>query len=92
MLASETILDAHPIGAELWFEYHCNESLGSPDAPAWLRSHQRVTVLAVEVNDAAGMSLDERIEAALPLTYTVRFPDGLEGCAFEDELSESRDE
>lgn len=80
------------VGETAWFEYHCNESPESPDAPAWYRSHQQVTVVAgPECNDGAGLSRAERDECGQPFTYTVRFSDGLEWCAFEDELSESRD-
>lgn len=77
-------------GERAWFEYHCWEHPDSHDAPAWYRSHQRVTILAVDQNDSAGMTRAERDEAAMPYTYTARFSDGLEWCVFEDELSESR--
>lgn len=74
-------------GDTAWFEYHCWESPESADAQAWYRSHQKVTVLSVQENDSAGMTRLERNEAGMPYTYTVRFGDGLEWCAFEDELS-----
>lgn len=79
------------VGEFAWFEYHCNESPDSPDAPAWYRSHQRVAILALEENDGAGLTRAERNECGQPFTYAVQFPDGLQWCAFEDELSDSRD-
>jgi len=77
-------------GDRAWFEYHCWESPESYDAPAWYRSHQFVTILEVEENDGTGLTRAERDECALSFTYTVRFPDGLEWCAFEDELSDEQ--
>ena len=68
------------------FEYHCLESLESQDAPAWLHSHQRITVLREDESDAYGDTLDERADNGQPKVYTVRFGDGLEWSAFEDEL------
>lgn len=82
---------AYAPGSVLWFEYHCWEHPDSADAPAWHRSHQLVTVLALEVNEPAGMTAAERREATMPFTYTVRFADGLEWCAFEDEVGTNRD-
>ena len=79
-------------GETAWFEYHCWESPESNDAPAWYRSHQRVTVLSLQENDGAGMTRAERDDAATPFTYTVRFPDGLEWCAIEDELSDTQED
>lgn len=76
-------------GDVLWFEYHCNESHDSPDAPVWLRSHQQVTVLSLDDADsvlAELPTLTEREDEGRPLVYRVRFPDGLEWSAFEDEL------
>jgi hypothetical protein len=74
-------------GSSAWFEYHCNESDESPDAPAWHRSHQQVTVLAEGEHDGwPGSTYDERVDAGQPKVYSVRFPDGLEWTAFEDEL------
>lgn len=84
-------VEVWPVGSRPYFEYHCWESPQSLDAPAWRRSHQRVTVLAVEENDSAGMTRAERDEAAMPFTYQVRFPDGVEWTAFEDELLASAD-
>lgn len=79
-------------GEVAWFEYHCNEATDSPDAPAWFRSHQKATVVTVERPDpAAGYTAAERAEGGVPLTYRVRFEDGLEWSAFEDELFTSRE-
>ena len=81
-------------GERLWFEYHCNESLDSPDAPAWLRSHQQCTVLSLNADcDGIGTySQDERYECGCQLIYRVRFDDGLEWDVFEDELLDSQAE
>lgn len=78
------------VGESAWFEYHCNESPESPDAPAWHHSHQRVTILDMCENDGGGLTRAERMDAGQQFTYTVRFADGLEWCVFEDELSEDR--
>lgn len=86
------VLDAIPQGSVRWFEYHCWESPESADAPAWYHSHQQVVVGEVQVNDSAGMTREERDEAAMPFTYDVTFPDGLVWGAFEDELSETKDD
>ena len=57
-------------GDGAWFEYHCWESFDSADADLWVRSHQQVTVLTVEVNDAEpGSTFEQRAEAATPWTY-----------------------
>jgi hypothetical protein len=71
-------------GDAAWFEYHCLESPESADAPAWYRSHQRVTVL--RQREDYGGTATERGEAGCPNVYQVRFSDGLEWDAFEDEL------
>lgn len=76
-------------GETAWFEYHCWESLESSDALAWLLSHQRVTIVGRDPSkdDAwEGSTFDERWDAGQPKVYTVRFADGLEWTAFEDEL------
>lgn len=79
-------------GEVAWFEYHCNESNESPDAPAWYRSHQQVTVLNLEEPGSGSFSsAAERGEAGDPVTYRVRFADGLEWSAFEDELFTSQE-
>lgn len=81
-------------GERAWFEYHCLESPRSSDAEAWYRSHRPVTVVAEEAGsgqrDPAGgcylPSYADRCEAAMPLTYRVRWDDGFEHSAWEDEL------
>lgn len=75
-------------GDMTWFEYHCNESDDSPDAPAWHHSHQRARVLWESKNTDAwpGSIFRERAEAGQPKVYHVRFADGLTWDAFEDEL------
>ena len=79
-------------GETAWFEYHCSEATDSADAPAWFHSHQQVTVLrANDADPAAADTAAERGEQGVPLTYRVRFEDGLEWDAFEDELLTSAD-
>lgn len=74
-------------GDVAWFEYHCNESADSDDAPAWYHSHQQVTVLSRDEPDsAAAKTAAERGEDGVPWAYRVRFADGLEWTALEDEL------
>jgi uncharacterized protein YgiM (DUF1202 family) len=75
-------------GETAHFEYHCLQSPESSDAEAWYRSHQPVTVLHEEDTDGRdfGGTLLERSEEGLPKSYKVRFPDGHEHSAFEDEL------
>ncbi len=82
---------AYQADSVLWFEYHCWESHQSSDAQIWYRSHQLVTVIELHVNDSAGMSREDRTEQGMPFSYTIRFADGSEWEAFEDELSPSRD-
>jgi hypothetical protein len=76
-------------GERAWFEYHCFESMDSEDADMWLRSHQRVEVLREgewEKEWGEGKTIQDRMEAGMPKTYRIRFSDGHEGTAFEDEL------
>lgn len=73
------------------FEYHCWESSQSSDAELWYRSHQRVTVLRI-VEPGVGRTFMERCEAGNPRVFRIRFEDGFEGDAFEDELVRSRKE
>jgi hypothetical protein len=70
------------------FEYHCNESHTSSDAPIWYRSHQRVTILkCINLSDAEEMPKQiDRFANGLQLMYRVRFEDGLQWDVFEDEL------
>lgn len=83
-------------GDVLWFEYHCEESFDSDDAPIWLRSHQLVTVLGLDpAHDDARDELptfDQRAAAGHPLVYRARFADGLEWSLCEDEPMCSPDE
>lgn len=73
-----------------WFEYHCNESHDSEHAEWWYRSHQQVTVLGEAPHDGwPGSSFEERVEAGQPKLYNIRWDDGFEGAAFEDELLNS---
>lgn len=73
-------------GDRAWYEYRCLESDDSADAELWHRSHQQVTVLGRAADeDFSGTFLD-RAEVACPNVYRIRFPDGYEGDAVEDEL------
>ena len=78
-------LDNWKKGSRAWFEYHCNQSHDSPDAPAWYRSHQPVTVLGT-AEKGNGSTLNSRIDNGEPRVYHVQYPDGLKWHAFEDEL------
>lgn len=70
------------------FEYHCYEGHDSEDAELWYRSHQRVEVLGVEEHDGVGLTFAERLDFGHPKGYRVRFEDGFEGIALDDELME----
>lgn len=83
------IQDAREILTRCWFEYHCNESHDSSDAPAWYHSHQEVTVLYPVNADDVPATRAERIEDGNPLVYHVLFDDGLTWHVFEDELLDS---
>jgi hypothetical protein len=82
-------------GDGAWFEYHCWEDPKSCDANLWYHSHQRVTVLGKADADGwhkgwDGSMMKDRAEAGAPRAYTVRFQDGYERTAGEDELMTSR--
>lgn len=77
-------------GSILFFEYHCTEDHGSSDAEIWYRSHCKVTVLeCCNLDEHTFDTRLERAERGEPLTYKVRFEDGLEWEMFEDELLDS---
>ena len=78
------------VGKTFWFEYHCYESPESCDAELWYRSHQQVKVIGV--SEWSHDNLQDRIEDATPRVYRIRFNDGFEGDAWEDELVNSPDE
>lgn len=75
------------VGKEFWFEYHCYESPESCDAELWYRSHQKIKV--IEVSEWSHDDLQDRIEDATPRVYKIRFEDGFEGDALEDEIVDS---
>ena len=89
-----------PVGQECFFEYHCWESDSSNDTDLWHRSHQKVIITGIAPNDAympdsdvvPVPSLDERYDSAVLISYTIRFMDGYEGVAVEDELLDSANE
>jgi hypothetical protein len=88
---------------ELWkenetahFEYHCLRSHKSADAELWYRDHQTVTIIKMADCDGKlylddGIGARERLDDGVPLVYTVRFKDGFEGDAHEDELLSSHE-
>ena len=85
--------DIIPSGRKMYFEYHCWEDPRSGDAKLWYRTHRRITVLKVRNYESGlhdGSSLMDRCETACPLVYRIRFSDGFEGDAFEDELLVSK--
>lgn len=93
-----TTIDLIEPGTQRFFEYHCLESHQSCDAQLWYRSHQTVIVLQLGgglVEQAEGcdcFTFVERGEGGVPLVYKVRFADGHEGDATEDELLTSEDD
>lgn len=82
--------DSWAAGETAYFEYHCNRSHDSEDAPQWYRSHDTVTVLRFD-HEGSADTLDRRLEIGEPSSYIVRFEDGFEGGVFEDELFTSPD-
>src|SRR6185437_15614932 len=77
--------DWHP-GDRAHYEYHCYEAHDSSDAELWYRSHQQVHVLGRGEDEDLDAPLHERLEEGMPRVYQVRFGDGHEGDATEDEL------
>lgn len=78
----ESTKDNWLAGETAHYEYHCNQSHDSEDAPLWYRSHQTCVILRK----------DEDTDPGEPEAYYVRFPDGFEGAAFDDELFTSPDD
>lgn len=82
--------DSWKAGEVAAFEYHCQRSHDSADACLWYRDHLPAVVLGVADCEAQGRpeldTLAARMDAACPMVYRVRFPDGLEWDVFEDEL------
>lgn len=74
------------IGDRVWFEYHCNESHDSADAKIWYHSHQQCVVLSLE-DAGGGATFAKRGYLGHPAVFKVRFDDGFEWDAFEDELT-----
>lgn len=80
-----------PTHARRFFEYHCNESHDSAHAELWYRSQVEVTVLCIENMgpEHRNSTRRSRGENGIPLVYKIRFADGFEHTAFEDELLSS---
>ena len=76
-------------GDSCWFEYHCYEGHDSCDAKMWYHSHQKVEVLRL-VHKGEGETPKKRGYNGDPAVYKVRFSDGFEYDAFEDELTRSQ--
>lgn len=77
-------------GEPAQFQYSMGGSHDSGFAELWYRSQQPVTVLRM-VKDCDGyglrnLTMAHRSDACMPLGYIVRFADGYEGHATEDEL------
>jgi hypothetical protein len=79
------------IGKKYWFEYHCYEGHDSSDAKMWYHSHQIVTVISLSC-EGNGDNKEERGNNGEPAVFRIRFNDGLEYDAFEDELMNSKKE
>ena len=81
--------DVWASGEWAWFEYHCFQSFNSQDAHLWVRSRQPVQVIGLDDCDVVPEldTFDKRMDAAMPLVYQIKFPDGMVGSAFEDELT-----
>jgi hypothetical protein len=79
------------IGSVWWFEYHCWEDEKSTDAELWHHSHQKATVIGIAPNDGMEIPTHKaRWECGQPLSFKVRFADGFESVACEDELMSSK--
>lgn len=76
------------LGTTVFYEYHCAQSHDSGDAELWYRSHQEAIVLAV-AEPGFGDTPEERGDNGQPTVYRIRFGDGYEDDAFEDELLDS---
>lgn len=76
------------VGSVALFTYNCDRSDGSNHVEWRRRTGQRVTVVALDApaDGWARSTREERIAAAMPFTYTVRWADGFEGSVFEDEI------
>jgi hypothetical protein len=76
-------------GSRLLFAYNCDRSDASAHVAWHDRSGQSVTVVGRYDVDVGWESSTraERVDAAMPWVYLVRWDDGFEGGAFEDELT-----
>ena len=77
------------VGKQYWFEYHCWESEESADAELWHHSHQKCLVTGIDT-EYKDMTEKERYEAAMLNHYKIKFADGFESSAGEDELSSTK--
>jgi hypothetical protein len=79
------------VGGQYWFEYHCYEADDSCDAALWYKSHQQITVISM-IESGGGKTEEERGYNGHSAAFRIRFKDGSEGDAFEDELLDSKSE
>jgi len=84
---NENLKTDNKVGKKFWFEYHCYEGHDSCDAELWYRSHQKVKVIGV--TEWSHDNLEDRIKDATPRVYKIKFSDGFEYDAWEDELVDS---
>ena len=82
--------DLPRVNKTYWFEYHCHEAHDSADAHLWYRSHQKVRVISIELEDGYGTTQRFRSENGTMCSATIQFSDGFIGGCFEDELLTSK--
>lgn len=81
--------DCWKSGELAFFEYHCLMDSSSADFELWRRTQQWVTVVGLGECDDFSVEFPsgaERGAQGVPLYYSVRFGDGHEALAAEDEL------
>lgn len=74
-------------GEQAVFDYSLpNDPTSEIAARLHHRTGQIVTVLGEAEHDGTEPTFVERADAGAPIVYTIRFPDGHEDTAFEDEV------
>lgn len=91
--------DVRPVGARVWFEYHCEEAHTSPHAQWWYHSHRQAVIVRLYTEAADDpppkrWGQARRFREGWQLLYLVRFDDGFEAdvFVFEDEILDGPDE